>query len=499
MSTERAMASDARAITRGVLVNALGYAAKVALPFLLAFATQAYGASRWGVFVTLQALVTVVGRVAMVGLDKAILWWVASKTPQEGKRDVLPVALYAASLAAVVAIALALFGERVLVLWDANPIHVASLRAMALAMPALAACDVFLHAMMGARRMEPQVAIRDTAIPIAQLAVALVLASLGRLETGLAWSYVASSWIGLGLATVVYGRSFGGGAKLGKPPRPLLDYALPMWLTESANSLLLRMDTLALAALTHDEALVGVWGVVSQLGNAIRSVRRAFDPIVTAVSAGIAREHDPARLRAVVSYAAQLVSTTQLPIFAFLLAFADVLLPLYGEGFGRGAAPVLVLCAFWLVNGAMGLAGVVLAGYGHARLALAQVILTIVVQAVLLVVLIPPFGIVGAAIAVGASYSVQNVAQVIAVRQRTGAFTISSRAFAPLLPTAGGAIAAGAVLLAMRGQPELHVRIAAFIAFAIGYLALLWRDYRNGKLSMSAPPEGSGPGASALR
>jgi O-antigen/teichoic acid export membrane protein len=480
----RALLEDGRALTRGLVVNALGNVAKLLTPVLLAFATRSYGAERWGVFVGLQALIMVVARVGTLGLDKALLWWVASRKPEDADGAFLP-AVGAASLASVLlAVGIAGFGELALGLWHVDLRGVDNLRIILLGLPLFVVTELHLNACIGLRQMEPQVAVRDVIVPLLQVAVALVLAAAGQLETGLAWSFVIANAVGLVCSVGAQRWFFRGRSKPTRYdlPRGLLTYAAPAGLADLSNSLLLRLDTLVLSALTTP-AIVGVWGIVSQFSNAIRQIRRAFDPIVTAVSATIAREHDTPRLVAVITYAARLVSVTQLPVFAFLFAFADLLLPLYGPQFGHGAVPVLILCGFWLFNGAAGLSGVVLGGYGHATIGLLMAWLAILMQTILLFALVPPFGLVGAAIAVGGSISIQNLVQMIVLRNKIGRFVFAPRSLEPLWAALAGALAGVLVGVLLGSVSSWSTRIWAFAAFSAAYGGLVFRDYRRGRFA----------------
>src|SRR5690606_241600 len=67
---------DARDLRRGVGVNAIGYAFKVANPVLLALLTNAYGPERWGAFAVAQASILLAVRMGALGLDKGLLWWI---------------------------------------------------------------------------------------------------------------------------------------------------------------------------------------------------------------------------------------------------------------------------------------------------------------------------------------------------------------------------------------------------------------------------------------
>lgn len=480
------VADDARSLQRALGVQVVGYVLKAGLPFLLAFATRAYGATQWGVFVAVQALVFLAVRLGMFGLDKATLWWVGAHAPRQMHRALVPALLYATLSSVVVSVALALLGQTVVEqIMNGGAEHLPVLRIMLLGLPLMAVTDVLLHASMGLREMGAQVAIRDTVVPVVWLGSALVLHALGLGSTGLGWAFALSQGVGLAAAaTVVFARmrEREGSLVLRAPPE-LLRYAAPVWLNEVANTLYLRVDALLLATLT-DPFTVGIWGVLTQLGNAMRSIRRAFDPILIAVTARIAKAHDPERLAHALSYATQLVSLSQLPVFVFLLLFAGQLLPLYGASFEQGTTALVVLCAFWLVNGAISLPGVVLAGYGHARLGLMVTLFGIALQVPLLLLLVPRYGLTGVSIAVGVASTCQQLVQLVLMKKLTGGLHYNERARRSLGPglRAGAATAVCWLLFERAGQGELASSIAAFTAFSCVYGASVGLQWRRGLL-----------------
>lgn len=485
-ATSDGVADDARALKRALGVQAVGYALKAGLPFLLAFATRTYGVERWGLFVALQALVLMAVRLGLFGLDKATLWWVGAHDPREMRRALVPAVLLAALLSSLTAIALGAAGQFILQHWSGVSVaQLPALRITLLGLPLMAVTEVLLNASMGQRRMGVQVAIRDTMAPGLWLLSALLFHALGFTETGLFWAFVFSHGSALVAAAVLVLLRAGPSDAQGslRLPPELVRYAFPVWLNELANTTLLRIDTLVLIALT-DPFTVGVWGVVTQFGNAMRSIRRAFDPILVAVSARISQAHDPDRLAHALSYATQLVSLSQLPVFVFLLLFAGQLLPLYGEGFHQGSTALAVLCAFWTVSGSISLPGVVLAGYGHAHLALILTLLGIAFELPLLFLLVPSYGLVGAACALGTANLAQLLVQLGLLRRYVGCWPYNERARRSLPPAlgAGGATAVTALALNGSGASELTVSVGGFIAFLCVYGALVGSQWRRGLL-----------------
>jgi O-antigen/teichoic acid export membrane protein len=490
------VADDARSLKRALGLQVVGYALKAGLPFLLALATQAYGVSRWGVFVALQALVIMAQRVAIFGLDKALLWWVGAHDERDAPRAIGSTVGFVALSTIGVAGLLEDGGPIVLARWEGAGVEQwPSLVLMLSALPLMTVTDVLLHATMGQRKMGAQIAVRDTLVPSSWLGLAIALSLFGWKERGLAAAFLISQALGLGVA--VFATKAWQHVRLGvRPPPSLLRYAVATWLNEISNTTLQRADALILAGLT-DPFTVGVWGVIAQFGNAMRTIRRAFDPILTAVTARISRAHDSNRLAHALSYATQLVSMTQLPVFVFMLLFAGQLLPLYGHGFEQGSTALVVVCAFWLVSGAISLPGVVLAGYGHARLGLLITLLGIACEVPLLLVLVPRYGLVGAALAVGIANLIQQFVQIWQMKRLTGGLHYNERARRPAGPAtiAGTLTALTWVALYENGASQLTASSGSFAVFAVAYGISVGLQWRRGLLRAPGQEEPRTSGA----
>lgn len=469
---------DARDLRRGSRINLLGYALRLAYPLLTGVTVALYGPHQFGLFVTAQAALLVTLRVCLAGLDKAVLWWVPRQPAGQERRGLAGALLWVLAATTGAAAAIATFGAPWLAAWSGDPAAATPLRWMALGLVPMALMELLVQACLGRRRLEAQVFVKEGLGAAALPAAAALLYLAGFRETGLAASFVLANLAALAGAAWLFRRAFPAPAPADARwavPRPLLHYALPMGLMEILNSALLRLDVLVVAALT-DPATVGVWGVVVQLGNAVRSVRAAFDPLVLAIVSQIHVRPDAARLRAAFSRATALVLATQAPIYAFLIAFVPWLLPLLGPGYDAATGPVLVLCAFWVLHGAFGLHGLIVLGYGRSGLAAANVGATLAAESLLLLALVPPFGLVGAALGVGLAFTLQNALWTWQARRLTGHWPYDPRLRPLLLAIAAAAGAMALAWLAAWPAGEIVARVGAFGAFlltaATGWLRL---------------------------
>lgn len=477
---------DARDMTRGILVNLVGYILKLAHPAGTAAVVWFYSESAFGLLVGAQAVLFVTMRVCLLGLDKGLHWWVprvGSRAPLSGLR---PTLLVAGAISTALALAIALFAAPMLAQWRGNPALEVPLRWMAVGLVPMTLAEVLIAAALGRRRMEGQAIVKEGVVPLAFTAAAVVGALVfGASEKTLAVAFVWGQLALLGGGIWAFRRAFtpeervwpkGEGLRI---PRPMWRYAIPMWGAEIGTSVLTRLDVLVLAALT-DEAAVGVYGLVAMLSNTLRSIRRAFDPIVIAIISEADSLADSQRVRASVSQAAALILLTQTPVYAGLLAFLPEIIGVLRGGYVEAVVPALVLCAFWIVNGALGVQGMVVVGMGRSDIALGNALVTGAAQIGLLLWLVPHYHLVGAALAVGSAMTLHNVLWTIQARLLTGSFNVDRRVLWAIVATTAAMVTFGLVVLAVGGFERLSTRALAFGAFAVVQGALVLYPWRKG-------------------
>ena len=105
-----------------------------------------------------------------------------------------------------------------------------------------------------------------------------------------------------------------------------------------------------------------------------------------------------------------------LPIFLVLVMFPQQILALFGPEFQAATTPLAILAGANLVNAATGMSGAVLDMTGHTLLKLINAPIAFGVAVGLNILLVPPFGLVGAALAVLISTSTLNVLLLVEVR-----------------------------------------------------------------------------------
>jgi O-antigen/teichoic acid export membrane protein len=204
----------------------------------------------------------------------------------------------------------------------------------------------------------------------------------------------------------------------------MLRFSLPTAGSSLLNVLVTEADVLLLAAYVGRAPGVtpeafGVFCVVAQVAVGLRKVRQIFDPIFAPIVATRAVSEHRERLRDTVAGPGRGVLSAQLPLVGALVLSGGAVLSIYGPGFRQGA---LWLALLALAHGANTFAGLVetLLMIERPGLNLINAAVTVSVQIAAGIVLIPVFGVTGAAVAMCLGFAVQGVLRFVEMRHVYG-------------------------------------------------------------------------------
>ena len=185
--------------------------------------------------------------------------------------------------------------------------------------------------------------------------------------------------------------------------------ALPFVWILGMNVIVSYADIVLLGAIVGS-APAGVYRAASQLANLIAfpltAVNLAFAPVIASLYA----KRDLHTLQIQATRAAIVILAMSLPIFLILLALGDRILLLFGDEFTAGRLSLAILCCGYLVNTAMGTSGYLLIMTRHERAAAVTFGCSAAISIVGNLLLIPVWGINGAATATALSVIFVSVA-----------------------------------------------------------------------------------------
>lgn len=210
------------------------------------------------------------------------------------------------------------------------------------------------------------------------------------------------------------------------PPgiKAMLSVSFPMLLASSLFFVINWTDTLMLGYLST-EANVGIYNVAYRIAAVTSIASFAVNSIAVPKISEAFSTKDFDSLEKTVKNSTFMIFWSSVPIVAIILLFPDFLLGLFGEEFTAGTYALLLIMAGQFISAFSGCVGQVLQMTGHQRVFQNIVFFACILNILLNYILIPQFGIVGAAIASMASIGFWNIASVIFIKYKFGFWSVN--------------------------------------------------------------------------
>jgi O-antigen/teichoic acid export membrane protein len=183
-----------------------------------------------------------------------------------------------------------------------------------------------------------------------------------------------------------------------------------------------RMSILMLGSIKGAEA-VGVFAVVTRGAELLTFMLNAVNINLGPVIASLYAKNDMVQLQRVVTRSARLIFLITLPGTAFFLLGGHWFLLLFGANFTQGQTALTILSLGQLMNTMAGSVALLLMMSGHERDVAVGVGIGLLLNILLNLLLIPPLGINGAALAQTVSLVTWNVVLIVRVYQRLGIYS----------------------------------------------------------------------------
>jgi O-antigen/teichoic acid export membrane protein len=287
-----------------------------------------------------------------------------------------------------------------------------------------AVSSVALAAIRGFGRMLPYVVVENVVKPALRPVLVILALAMGMTAPGviLAWALPIGLALPIGalVLTVLLRRLERDSSGL-EPPSPGLGgefwrFSAPRGLAGVFQVAIVWLDVLLLGSLrsTSEAGLYGAVGRLVGLGVfAIEGVRLAIAPQISAALAAGDRESAKVQYQVATWW----LMALSWPMYLTLAVFAPVILQLFGPEFVRGETALFIVSLAMLVGVSTGNVTVVLLMGGRSVWALANTAAALVVNVLLNTLLIPSFGMTGAAVAWAGSVLVNNVIPLWQVRR----------------------------------------------------------------------------------
>lgn len=426
---KRTEAAKQRAFERTVLAAASGGGItmagklfKVASRFVIAvLLARLLGAEQFGLYNISLTAVEIAAGLAALGMGTAVIRYIPVFASRRDEASLWGAIQVNIGVPVIVSLALATglyilakpIAEDLLHQPQSEPL----LRLASLAIPFFTLSDMAAAATRGFRRMEYTVIAQQIAQPLIRLSLYLGLAVVGlNALRALAVSSLAEVVVALMLLYFL-NKHF----PLWRPLRAgrrdfkeMLRFSLPVYLSSLINTYGRHINVLLLGAFSSIKN-VGIF----VLANQVNLITDMFQGSLVTVSMPIISdlytrgEHE--QLGRYYKLMTKWSVTLNLPLFLFLMLFAEPVIAIFGSSFAGGEVVLAILVWAGLVDAGTGICGAMLDMTGNTMLKLINSIMTFVLSIGLGLLFIPSLGLIGAAIATLAAQIIINLLRLLEV------------------------------------------------------------------------------------
>lgn len=472
------------AIARGGALNLIGAGVSAVTGVLLVVVvTRSLPQEQAGAFFALTSLFLIAEMVARLGTGTGLVYFVARLRRLDRGAEIR--AVQHVALTPVVAVSL--LASAVLLVWTPTfaglagadtPATRTAVVVLALLLPVTTLSEALLAATRGHATMLPTVAldkIGRSTLQLALVALAVGGGSLGLLAGAYALPWAVSAILAWWWLARLSRRLPRPSAPAPRPWREFWRFTWPRAVNSIAALGLQRLDILLVTALTGPAAAAVYTAasrflVVGQLVNA--SISTAAQPRLAEVLA----VDDRASAQSVYRSATAWIVLLTWPLYLVCAVFAELVMSIFGSGYDAGRPVIWILAGAMLLATACGMVDMLLNMAGRTSWTLINSLVALAVMVGVDLVLIPPLGILGAAIGWAAAILTNNLLPLTQLVMAYGLhpFGRATLAAVALAGTCFGLLPFAARML-LPGQP--WAALAAVGLGGLGYLVAVrrWR------------------------
>jgi O-antigen/teichoic acid export membrane protein len=434
---------DLDKIARGGVLMAVGLAFTNLASFLfMAILARALGSASFGIFTLGFSVFSVASAIALLGMDKAILRYIApayAKGDLEKSRFILRrIARYSLASSLLVSVVIFASAGPLAESLFLKPETADSIRLFSLCITPFVLSVLGYSALQSIKNIRYQVVARNFIEPGVKLAGAVALLLIPGFWTGwpvvvLGAAFLAAAAFSGGKIRRIMGR-VKGGIDAAWSDREMLFYSFPLFLTAIFSMGLFRLDVLFLGRFGTTEE-VGIYGATFQMASlgafGLTIANLVFSPYIAASFHNGERE----KLEQMFKTVSRWVLILTLPFLAAVYLYSGQILSVYGESFRAGAPVLVILTCGYTVANFSGISGSVLTMAGYARAVLVNTLCTCAVAFFACFFLVPRFGMTGAALASALAMSTLSGLRFFQVYRLTGITPMDRTTIKPMVAT----------------------------------------------------------------
>ena len=294
-------------------------------------------------------------------------------------------------------------------------------RLFIVAIPIVSGLNVAVAATRVSQQMKYAVYVEDLSYPITNFTLIVLFSYWGWGLMGMIAAFLIARTIALIIALIylrkLYAGVFAVAAKVGVTFRQLVAFSLPTTLASVSILVTLWADRLFIGFFLPTE-YVGVYQAITQISVLFTTILTAFSMIFAPMIADLYQAGDIQRLGRLYSISTKWGLYLSLPILLVVVFYPDeVMKTLFGSEYSGGALPLVILSITQIISVGSGGVGYLLVMTDHQNHLLLTSIGSLITNLTLNWLLIPGYGLVGAAVATGIAIGVLSFGSLYFVKR----------------------------------------------------------------------------------
>jgi O-antigen/teichoic acid export membrane protein len=431
------------ALAKGAGVTAIGMMISKALTYLYRVSIARFlGPDAYGQLSLALMVTGIASTIAYLSLGQGLQKFIPEFRNRDDRASIKGIVLNALELTIPLSIAIfciIFFGAEFIatqVFENQELVHL--IQILAFTIPIGQVSSVFIDTTVGFNKIIYETLTVRVIQNIVQVVVTIVLLLLGFQVASAAWGWLAGS-----ILTLFLGFYFME-AKIGpillskvKPKyhrKEILKYSTPLVLSGIIGTLMGWADTGLLGYYMTDFE-VGLYNTALPTAFLILLPHKAIGSLALTSFSDL-KERNSEAIEHSLQTATYWVFSLVFPTFLILLIFSEQsLLILFGEEYRSASAALSILATGYLLDASVGRVGSILQSKGMTQYILYNNIAALTLNIILNIILIPFYGIIGAAIATASSTIIQNLLMFIEVWSKEGIISIPFKKFVKVIFT----------------------------------------------------------------
>jgi len=436
---------------------------------------RAIGADGFGVYnLAVTAMITLAD-LATLGLQAGMVHFMPPAITRRDQSEMWDIIQIGLALSGALGVGLGLIILGPADLWAARVFHQPDiaplLRWVSLGIPLTAVGRIVLAMIRGFKRMVYQVYADSIFFNVIKIGLTVVLLNSGAGVTGVLAAHTLAWILELGLLFYYLNRLFSLRRPFGTTrhqTRRLLSFSAPVCLTQLLSQLESNLELFLLGMLST-VTLVGIYSAALRIQLIGVMFLAAGETAAMPIISDLFHRNQDLQLERFYRTLTRWSLAFILPYLVTVLLFAGPLLSIFGKEFETGATVLIIVSLGTLVNAGTGICRAVILMTGHSRLNFINSLVTLGLNTGLNILLIPPWGAEGAAVALAVSVSAINVARLYQVARLYKLWPYDATFIKPVVAS-GVALGVGLV--------TYHVLPAGQNLFYLAFdVALVWSAF----------------------